>query len=51
MNLFTGTGKVNQDESNDIDRSEFNNGYALAAEWEACGARSVVQPVERIGAP
>ena len=24
---------------------------ALAAEWEACGARSVVQPVARIGAP
>lgn len=24
---------------------------ALAPEWEACGAHSVVHPVERIGAP
>lgn len=24
---------------------------ALAAQWEACGARSVVQPVERVGEP
>lgn len=29
MNLFTGTGKANQDEGNDIDRSEFDSGYAL----------------------
>jgi hypothetical protein len=29
MNLFTGTGKVNQDEGNGIDRSEFDSGYAL----------------------
>lgn len=29
MNLFAGTGKENQDEGNDIDRSEFDKGYAL----------------------
>ncbi len=29
MNLFTGTGKENQDEGNDIDRSEFDKGYTL----------------------
>ena len=31
MNLFTGTGKDYRDEGNDIDRSEFANGYALYA--------------------
>jgi hypothetical protein len=29
MNLFTGSGKENQDEGNDITRSDFANGYAL----------------------
>jgi hypothetical protein len=29
MNLFSGTGKENQDEGNDISRSEFDKGYAL----------------------
>ena len=31
MSLFTGTGKDYRDEGNDIDRSEFANGYALYA--------------------
>jgi hypothetical protein len=31
MSLFNGTGKENQDEGNDIDRSDFANGYALYA--------------------
>jgi hypothetical protein len=29
MNLFSGTGKENQDEGNDISRNEFDKGYAL----------------------
>jgi hypothetical protein len=29
MNLFTGSGKENQDEGNDISRKDFANGYAL----------------------
>jgi hypothetical protein len=29
MNLFTGTGKANQDEGNDIERTDFDSGYAL----------------------
>ena len=31
MSLFTGTGKANKDEGNDIDRTDFANGYALYA--------------------
>jgi hypothetical protein len=31
MSLFNGTGKENRDEGNDIDRSDFANGYALYA--------------------
>jgi hypothetical protein len=31
MSVFTGTGKANRDEGNDIDRSGFANDYALYA--------------------
>jgi hypothetical protein len=31
MGLFSGTGKLNRDEGNDIDRNDFANGYALYA--------------------
>jgi hypothetical protein len=31
MDLFRSTGKLNQDEGNDIDRTDFNDGYALYA--------------------
>jgi hypothetical protein len=31
MSLFNGTGKENRDEGNDIDRTDFANGYALYA--------------------
>jgi hypothetical protein len=31
MSLFNGTGKENRDEGNDIDRSDFADGYALYA--------------------
>jgi hypothetical protein len=31
MSLFSGKGKANQNEGNDIDRFDFTNGYALYA--------------------
>ena len=31
LGLFTGTGKENRDEGNDISRTDFENGYALYA--------------------
>jgi hypothetical protein len=31
MSLLRGTGKANKDEGNDINRTEFANGYALYA--------------------
>jgi hypothetical protein len=31
LSLFSGTGKLNKDDGNNIDRSEYPNGYALYA--------------------